>query len=143
VFTNSHFALAAHILTALHVRREDGVIPSADLASSVGTHPAFLRGLLGELKQAGLVTVRMGKAGGAALARPAEQITLLEVYRAVERAPQVPTHASTPSPTCFVGRNILSALHPVLEEVESAVEARLAQTTVADLARACGQREPP
>ena len=62
MFQNSHFALAVHVLTALSIRDR---MTSVELAASVNTHPTFVRTLLGRLKEAGLVDVKMGKGGGA------------------------------------------------------------------------------
>lgn len=136
VFQNSHFALAVHTLTALSIRER---MTSSELAQSVNTHPTFLRSLLGRLKEAGLVEVKMGKGGGAALARPAKQITLLDVYRATDPGP-APCHHSEPSQSCVVGRNILGVLDGVMTEVEAAVEETLAKRTVADVARRVRRR---
>ena len=131
MFQNTHFALAVHVLTALTVRAR---MSSAELAASVNTHPTFVRNLLGCLKKADLVEVKMGKAGGAALGRPADQITLLDVYRATG-AGAAPCHHSSPSQSCVVGRNILGVFDGVMVEVEAAVEEALSRHTIADVAR--------
>jgi Rrf2 family protein len=133
VFANSHFALAAHVLTALAVH-EDGPVTSTELARSVNTNPAFLRTLLGRLRAAGLIEVSLGKGGGARLAKPASRLTLAEVYRAVERRPAAQLHRCSPNRSCVVGRNILPLLQGVVDDVETAALKRLAGTTVADLA---------
>ena len=53
-----------------------------------------------------MVTTVMGSTGGAALARPAAGITLLEVFRAVETSALISLHHSAPNPACMVGREI-------------------------------------
>ncbi|MCB9651237.1 MAG: Rrf2 family transcriptional regulator [Deltaproteobacteria bacterium] len=136
MFQNSHFALAVHVLTALSIRDR---MTSVELAASVNTHPTFVRTLLGRLKEAGLVDVKMGKGGGAVLARPAKEITLLDVYRASDAAPAA-CHHSEPNAECIVGRNILGVLDGVMSDVEAAVEQTLAQRTVADVARRVRRR---
>ena len=78
MFRNSHFALATHALAALAIK-DDCLVTSSMLAMSVGTNPAFLRMVLGRLKKAGLVELKLGKGGGSKLARPAASITLLDV----------------------------------------------------------------
>ncbi len=65
---------------------------SSRLADSVGTNPAFLRAVIGRLREAELVVTRLGAGGGALLARPAHAVTLLDVYRATESHPSVCTH---------------------------------------------------
>jgi Rrf2 family protein len=138
--SNTHFALAIHILACLAVWPEEP-IPSAAIAASVGTHPAFLRELLGRLRSAGLVENRMGKGGGSLLARSPEQITLRDVYQAVEAGPSVTMHHSTPSHCCAVGQNILPVLTGVMEKVDEAVSETLTRMTLADIVaqiRQCG-----
>ena len=104
MFNNSHFALATHALAAMALNPGQP-ISSAELAKSMGTNAAFLRTVLGRLKDAGLVNVALGKGGGARLAVPADQLTLWEVYEAVtgdERSKGL--HQCDPSGKCLVGQ---------------------------------------
>jgi len=134
MFANSHFALATHVLTVLAVHRDAGPLTSARIARSINTNPAFLRTLLGQLREAGLIEISLGKGGGARLARPATRVTLADVYRAVEKRPAIQLHRCAPDKRCLVGRNILPLLDDVVTDVEAATLRRLADTTVADLA---------
>ena len=134
MFANSHFALATHVLTVLAVHRGEGPLTSAQIARSINTNPAFLRTLLGQLREAGLIEIALGKGGGARLARAASRVTLADVYRAVEKRPAIQMHRCAPSKSCVVGRNILPLLDEVVSDVETAALRRLAGTTVADLA---------
>lgn len=84
-------------------------------------------------------------AAPAALARPAREITLLEVHRAVVGAKHevIDLHAP-PNPRCPVGRNIAAALEAPFEEARRAVERTLARRTVASVSapiRAAIRRE--
>lgn len=133
MFANSHFALATHVLVALSIR-EGERLSSAELARSVNTNPAFLRQLLGKLREAGLVRTTMGKDGGATLSRPASRVTLAAVYEAVEPGDAAQLHVSKPNPACPVGRNIVPILEGVVREVEAATLARLSGITIAELA---------
>lgn len=133
MFANSHFALATHMLVALAVR-EGSPVTSAELARSINTNAAFLRMLLGRLREAGLIEVALGKRGGATLARPASKLTLADIYHAVERQDPVRLHRCKPSQACLVGRNILPVLQAVVHDVESAALGRLTGITVAKLA---------
>lgn len=140
MFRNSHFALAAHALVVLSVLKESPVT-STKIASSIGTNPAFLRTLLGRLREAGLVELKLGKGGGASLAKPAKQITLLDVYQAVDGQPAMTMHRCEPSDNCLVGRNILPVLGVVMGDIEAAVEAELSSRTIADLTRSIRRRD--
>src|SRR4051812_19640219 len=75
----SWFAMAVHALALL--ARSPGGYPSAYLAGSVNPHAVFLRKVVAHLVRAGLVVAREGREGGYRLARPAERITLADVYR--------------------------------------------------------------
>jgi Rrf2 family protein len=134
MFANSHFALATHVMTVLAVHRDQGPVTSAQIARSINTNPAFLRTLLGQLREAGLIETSLGKGGGARLARAASRVTLADVYRAVEKRPAIQLHRCAPSKSCVVGRNILPLLDEVVGDVETAALRRLAGTTVAELA---------
>jgi len=134
MFANSHFALATHVLTVLAVYHDKGPVTSARIARSINTNPAFLRTLLGELREAGLIDISLGKGGGAQLARAASRVTLADVYKAVEKRPAIQLHRCPPNKSCVVGRNIIPLLDDVVRDVETAALRKLAGTTVADLA---------
>lgn len=55
-----------------------------DLARVEAVPANYLVQILSELRNGGLITSRRGKQGGYALARPAEEITLLEIVRVIE-----------------------------------------------------------
>lgn len=139
--TSSRFAVAVHILTLLAQAEEP--LPSSLIAGSVGTNPALIRRLIGALTDAGFVSTTMGSTGGAMLARPAASITLLEVFRAVETSALITLHQSAPNPACLVGREITGALRSVADRAQAAMDAALAEVTIAgmlaDVERA-GQR---
>ena len=137
---NTRFAVATHVLTFL--QSQGGQPATSELvASSVCTNPSLIRRLLSQLARAGLTTSQMGAGGGALLARPAERITLLDVYRAVdEDADVIPIHQA-PNPKCPVGRHIQAALETRVDAAVRAMHAELARTTVADLAADVGRRE--
>jgi Rrf2 family protein len=139
MFANSHFALATHVLVALALD-EGSPRTSAELARSVNTNAAFLRMLLGRLREAGLIEVTLGKGGGSSLARSPSQLTLADVYRAVERQPPARLHHGEPNPSCLVGRNIVPMLQDVLDDVESVALTRLSGITVAKLAQQARRR---
>ena len=94
MLSNTHFSMAVHVLSAL-AYKDGEVVASEDLARTVGTNPSFLRGLIGQLKDAGLVETHLGKGGGTTLARSPSRITLRDVYRATESGPALTTHTAS------------------------------------------------
>jgi Rrf2 family protein len=129
---NTRFAVAVHVLTLLEQSRGEPVT-SEYLAGSVNTNPSLIRRLLSQLARAGLTTSQMGNGGGALLAKPADSITLLDVYRAMDAdADVIPMHPA-PNPNCLVGRNIQGALEARFDAAERALALELARTTIAEL----------
>jgi Rrf2 family protein len=129
--TSSRFAFAVHVL-ALLAQQEGVPLSSEIIAGSVNTNPALIRRLLTMLAQAGLTTSQLGAGGGALLARAPEDITLLEVYRAVDESQLFGLHREEPNPACMVGRNIQQVLVGIIDDAQRAMEASLAARTVAD-----------
>lgn len=80
---SSRFTIAVHVLICIETFKNDYKITSDFLASSVNVNPVVIRRLLQQLKKAELINVKRGS-GGAAIEKPLEQITLLDVYNAVE-----------------------------------------------------------
>ena len=128
------FAVAVHVL-ALMARAGGAPLKSGAIARSVNTNPVVIRRILCALARAGLVTSQTGAAGGTRLARPAAEITLMEVYRAVEPREIFALHRRPPDPDCPVGMNIETVLHGLQSEIDNAVDAALGRTTVANVVR--------
>ena len=109
------------------------VSKSEQVAESVNTNPVVIRRMLCELAESKLVVSQTGAMGGSKLAREPEQITLLDIYQAVESPGVFSLHRHPPSRRCPVGVNIGTVLNEVLGEVDSAVERVLANITVKDV----------
>jgi len=74
-----------YALRALCTLASDERAQTADqLAEAQGMPVRFLRAILNELRRAGIVTSHRGNEGGYQLARPAEQITVGDVFRRLE-----------------------------------------------------------
>jgi Rrf2 family protein len=134
---NSRLTIAVHALAwmALAQRRGHGLLTSDQVAASVNTNPVIIRRSLGDLRLAGLVDVRHGAGAGWSLARAPEEITLLDVYDAVEQEPIFAMHRTEPNLECPVGRGIRPALGHVYGGVERALRQELSRTTIADVLR--------
>lgn len=129
---SSRFIVSIHLLTLL-AQSQGKPVTSEWLAGSANTNPAVVRKLLGMLAKAGLTTSQLGVGGGALLARPAESISLLEVYRAVSEGQLFAFHHEKPNPECPVGRNIQSAVLGPLTRAQQALENELAGQTIASV----------
>lgn len=130
---SSRFSVAIHILSLLEISKDE-ICTSEYIAGSVNTNPVVIRRIMGMLSKAGLVEVRMGVAG-AKLSRQLDQITLLDVYRAVhvvEEDGLFAVHDQT-NPDCLVGKNIQAAIEPIFSKAQKAMENTLAAVTLQDV----------
>ena len=131
--TSSRFAVAVHVLSLLATT--PGPVSSVYIAGSVNTNPVLIRRILGQLRRAGLTQSVRGTAGGTLLARAPEQISLLDVYRAVEEPGVLALHRNDPNPDCAVGRNITRVLGGVLDQAQDAVDRVFEAMTLHDILR--------
>ncbi len=139
---SSRFTIAIHILTCVEVFGEEYKITSDFLASSIRVNAVIIRKILSQLRNAGLIEVARGT-GGTKITRPAGEITLYDVYEAVdllEEGTLFHFHEN-PNPVCPVGRNIHKALDEKLECIQAAMEDEMRRFTIADVVdqiRQCG-----
>lgn len=134
---------AIHILLIVAMPPEGQKITSDFLASSVGNNPVEIRKLLGGLKKAGIIDVLRGP-GGAALKREPRDITLLDIYNAVDPASLdeligVHRHAEK---RCPFGRNIEHLLSEPYGEISEAVQDKMAGITLERLCTRLREMEP-
>ncbi len=132
---SSRFTIASHILVLLALEGDRSKQTSDSIAGSVGVNPVIIRTILAKLKQASLVQVARG-VGGARLAQAPEEITLRQVYQAVEpfgEGGQLFAFHEQPNPSCQVGKNIHHLLDDELKRAQAALENELAQTKLSDL----------
>lgn len=136
---NTRFPVAVHLLAFATLYGEHST--SALLAKSIGTNPVVVRRLSALLKKAGLITVHAG-VGGISLNRTPEEISLLDIYRAVQDEADPPLFDlhRNPNENCPVGLNIHSALEKPLSAAQAALEDSLRQQTLAQVVAEIGAR---
>ena len=132
---SSRFTIAVHILICVDLYGDEAPATSESLAASIGAHPVVIRRILGQLRRAGLITVARGREGGAHIARPRAEITLADIFRAVESISgnALFSFHENPNPACPVGRSIHKILDGHLAAIQQAMEERMEQTTLADV----------
>ena len=122
------------MLTCMETFKDEYKVTSEFLAASINVNPVIIRRILSQLKEAGIIEVKRGT-GGAAPAKPLEEITFLDVYRAVECIEENTLFHfhENPNPDCPVGRNIHKILDGRLLKVQQAMELELQGMTMADV----------
>jgi len=130
---NIQFSIAIHIMAALACGC-DKDITSGVLATSVNTSPSFVRRILAKLSKAGLVETSTGKAGKCWLAKDPKQISLLDIYRAVDAPQAFAIHDYAEQKACPVSCRIKPALDKALEKTQHAMESSLEDMKLAQVA---------
>ena len=137
---SSRFTVAIHVLSLISLN-QNIVTTSEWIAESVNTNPVVIRRVMGKLKKAGLIDIRRGL-GGATLQKNLEDITLLDVYRAVEVVDEgelFQMHPN-PNPNCPVGANIQDVLELILVRAQDAMETILKEITMEELVKVLSKK---
>ena len=82
VSAKSDYALRA--LIELAVRADSGPVSAEELGRAQEIPHNFLQAILADLRRAGIVISQRGQAGGWRMARPAEDVSVADVIRAVD-----------------------------------------------------------
>lgn len=129
---SSRLPIAVHVLLAIVEFEDKFKTTSSFLAASVNVNPVIIRNTLGQLKSAGLVTVKPGE-GGASLAKAPKDITLLDVFDAVEKDEDLFHFHENPNPACPVGKNVHAVLDQRLLAIQDAMRAQMRAVSLQDL----------
>ena len=122
---------AIHILAYLDSFK-DGDRSSKQIAASIEANPSVVRSLMSDLRRAGLIQSQQG-APNATLAKDPANITLLDVYHALNMNHDLLHIDPKTNPNCLVGANIQDTLNEVYAQVQVAAEAQLQATTLQDV----------
>ena len=130
----SKFTVAVHILTCINIFGGQMRVTSDFLSGSTGVNAVIVRNVLGQLRNAGIVETRQGS-GGAHLAKALDEITLYDIYKAVDCVDDEGLFHfhENPNADCPVGRNIHKAMDGRLEAAQAALENELKSTTLAQV----------
>ena len=138
---------AAHCAVVLAALPDDAVLPAARLAEYHGVPGPYLAKSLQALAKAGIVEATTGRRGGYRLHRPPSEVTLLDVYRAVEGEGGFfeCTEIRQRAPVRMPARSYATkcSIAAAMARAESAWEDELAVTTVADLLAGVVRQAPP
>lgn len=122
----AEYALRAMACLAL---LPDQLVPTPNLAAQTKVPPNYLAKVLQLLASSNLITGRRGVGGGYKIARPASEISLLEVVRAVTQVERI---RACPLGLTTHGSN-LCPLHRKVDEAAAQVIDLYSRTTLADL----------
>ncbi len=121
---------ALRAIVELAAAETDGLVKSEQLATAQAIPPKFLETILLELRHAGLVSSQRGADGGYRLGRPATEIAVADVIRAVE-GPIATIRGARPEDVIYAGSAV--GLRDVWIDLRTAMRGVLERTTIADL----------
>ncbi|KPU43534.1 putative HTH-type transcriptional regulator YwnA [Oxobacter pfennigii] len=130
---STQFPIAFHALMMIACFK-DTRVTSEMVAGSAGCNAVTIRNIFSKLKKADLLSVKAGT-GGTALGKPAEDITLWDIYAAVESdsADEIFKIHSKTSGSCPIGSNVRGLLSPHLDSAVAAMKAELSKVTLGQL----------
>jgi Rrf2 family protein len=114
----------------LELAAADGLVKAEAVSTAQSIPRKFLEAILLQLRHAELVASQRGVEGGYALARPAGEISVADVIRAVE-GPIATVRGSRPEDVEYSGS--AAALQPLWLELRAAMRGVLEEATLADL----------
>jgi Rrf2 family protein len=120
------------VRAAVELAASGDMVTAEHLAQATGIPHNFLENILGDLRRAGLVESRRGQAGGYLLAKPAEEISIADVIRAVE-GPLANVRGLSPDTLEYEGA--AAKLRDVWVALRASVRSVLERVTLADVAR--------
>lgn len=129
---STKFSDSIHILAFINIYQGKIPLTSDNIASSIETSPVVVRRLMSQLKKAGLINTVHG-AADPQLAKDPQQISLYDVFLAVEGNVHLFTIDEKTNPQCIVGGNIQETLNEFYQQAEVAAEAKLAATSIQDV----------
>jgi Rrf2 family protein len=109
----------------------EGPVKGDRIASAQGIPANFLENILADLRNSGLVASRRGAEGGYWLARPAAEISLADVIRAVD-GPLAAVRGQRSEQVVYAGSS--ASLRDVWVAVRASLRNVLERTTLADVA---------
>ena len=130
---STQFTIAVHALLMI-AYFPDIRVTSEMVAESVGNNPVIIRNIYGKLKQADILSIQRGT-GVTALTKPANEITLWDIYKAVETdaVDEMFKFPDTLSGVCPVGSSIRELLLIHLQEAVNSLKDVLSKTTIEEL----------
>lgn len=129
---SSRLTIATHILLCIEIFKDKYKVTSNFLAGSINVNPVIIRNILGLLSSAELVEIKAG-VGGAFLKKSPNEITLLDIFKAVEKKETLFHFHENPNPNCPVGRNVHAVMDSKLDNIQNALENELSKITLSQL----------
>ncbi|MEB2844359.1 transcriptional regulator [Rhizobiales bacterium RZME27] len=130
---DSRLSRMLHVL--IHMGHHDGAMTSEMIAKMLDTNPVVIRRTMAGLREKGYVTSEKGHGGGWTLARSLDELTLLDIYRAVGEPSVFAVGPAYDMPGCVIEQAVNTTLKDVFAEAEQLLLQRFAGVTLVEIAR--------
>ena len=121
-----------HVL--IHMQHHEGTATSDAIATMLGTNPVVVRRTMAGLRDQSYVRSEKGHGGGWVLARPLEEITLLDIHNALGAPQLFAIGLAGDNPNCVIEQAVNVSLAEAMDEAEAILLARFGKVTLAELA---------
>lgn len=128
---STRFSDAIHIMAFIHIY-QNTKLSSDNIAKSVMTSPVVVRRIMSSLQKADLIQTTHGSPKPT-LAKDPGDITLLDIYNAVENDKPLFSVDPKTNPECIVGSQIQDVLTRHYQEVQASAMGRLNRITLGDI----------
>ena len=129
---DSRLSRMLHVL--IHMGQHEGAMTSEMIAQMLDANPVVIRRTMAGLREEGYVTSVKGHGGGWTLARPLEELTLLDIYRAVGEPSIFAVGPAYDMPGCPIEQAVNGTLTDVLNEAEELLRKRFGAMSLANIA---------
>jgi DNA-binding IscR family transcriptional regulator len=129
---DSRLSRMLHVL--IHMDQHDGAATSETIAQMLNTNPVVVRRTMAGLRDQAYVHSEKGHGGGWTLARPLDEISLLDIHRALGSPEVFAIGLAIDHPNCLVEQSVNAALSDAFKEAEAILISRFASVTIADIA---------
>lgn len=130
---DSRLSRMLHVM--IHMGHHDGPMTSDMIAAMLNANPVVIRRTMAGLREQGFVRSEKGHGGGWTLAKPLEDLTLLDIYRAVGEPSVFAVGPAYDMPGCVIEQAVNATLKDVFAEAEQLLLTRFADVTLADIAK--------
>ncbi|MGQ2980306.1 MAG: Rrf2 family transcriptional regulator [Polaromonas sp.] len=130
---DSRLSGVLHVL--LHMAEVGEPLTSDELANVMLTHPVVVRRVMAGLRDSGLVRSEKGHGGGWVLSCNLEDITLGDIYNALDAPELFAMGNRTEAPGCLVEQAVNAALDSAFAEARQLLLNRLGDVSLATLSQ--------
>ena len=129
----SRFTIGIHTMLCIGYFSEKTKVTSDFIAKSTNANPVVIRRILGQLKKAGLISIKAG-VGGASLMKRSDEITLYDIFKAVDaKEDEMFSFHSNPNCACPIAKNLHAVLNNHLTAIETAMINEMKKTNLTTL----------